>query len=428
MLELLGGGDEKGVVGVPLTSELEPASLSRIINRDRVLNRGGVLAGVIGSNGVPGVVFCNPSNAKGAAITGVVTGTDGQALCGLGTAGTSITSIGDVYDRTSLVVTSGNILLCLSRVRGFGGGRRRSLLRCVRGNGVALVTDAARGPCFCVCGTVLDHDAIFRFGTMTPRSVIVTVGEKVGLTRGSFNKGVGVGGTTARFVTRGTGKSMEHTLGFLRLIVACAPPGTSKSVTISLRETRNTVRRGTFHCSGGNSDRCSIVDTLRGSVHNSSPSTTVRCLTQLVRTRSLRSTYEQLVMVTTRSVNLTCPVTVPVIGTYISDTLVLKLPRTEVPLTSTTVLLTATPGSGSTCVTLTETVDSVRGASAKRVPERLRGVGCSKTKSIGEKRGCLCPRSCPGRCITRRCLPSGVGGGGCCRCNRGGARRTTGRC
>ncbi len=409
-----------------MTSGLHPGGVRRIFKRGRVLSRNGILEQVISSGRVPGLVFCNPSNMKGAAITGVVTrGYNGGLYC-LGTAATSATSVGSVVSAVNAVSTAGNVLLCLSRVRCFGGGRRRVLLSCVRGNSVALVTSAARGPFFCICGTVLDHSAIFRFGPLSHRSVVKIVGHTVDVMDRRGSGPVGVDNRTVHGVTDSTGKSMQGSLGALRLYLIATRGHSTVSIDSSLL--RRVLTSGSIECSHRNSRRCSIVSTCRGSVHNSSPSTTICCLNELLTTNSLPDTYEQLLIYTGRSIKLTCPRVVPVMGTTISATLCIKLPRTEVPLTGTIVLITATPGSGTTCRTVGATVTSVRQKLKLRVPHRLRGGRFSKRSTRVIKRGCGCPRDCGKRCMGRRCLPGSVGGGGCCGFNSGGFRRTSGRC
>ncbi len=387
---------KKSDVGMPLTSHVHPSALSRIIKRGRVLNRKGTLHHVVSTKHVPGLVFCNPSKINGAAITHVVTRQSSVHLRGLGNAATSATSVGTIIRRLSAFTKIGNVLLCLSRVRCFGGHRRRALLRCVRGNHVALVTSAARGPCFCICGTVLDHSAIFRFGTIRTTSVIPTIRHNFSFLHDRQRKTVAIRSNIYRRVTISYNKSIHGTLGTIRLYILTKRISRS-NIAIALSDTHRLSRHDTVHCSQRNSRRCSVVSTCRGSVHNSSPSTTLRCLTQLLRTKSLPSTYHHLLIYTGRSINLTCPVVVPVIGTTISATLRMKLPRTQLPLTGTIILIYRTPGSGTTRSTVLTTYTSIRTNGANPIPHRLRGGRCSNSSITGGKRFCRCPRTFPSR-------------------------------
>lgn len=388
-------GGRQEVVGRPLTCHVHPIRVSRIVNRDRLINRGGVVHHVISTGVLSSVVLCNPPKVNGADVTDTVTKSARSTFHRLGTTASAGGSLRVIIRRTGF---SNRIVLLLSRIRQLSGPGRSFLLPRLRDNRIVLVNTAARGPCVDVDPTVQDQARVFRLGPLAARSIVRTLRHTV-TSRGHKLKGRGVlvrRSTLLRF-TEDAVKSIHNSLGTLRLTTLSAGPSTSKAVRVALSVTRRYVRGGTLIRSGGNSTRCSIVSTFRGSVHNDSISTTVRCLTELLRTNRLLVTYEQLVIYTCRSVNLNGPRTITQAILTIRTTRGLNLPRTQVPLTGTIISLTLSPGSGSTCLTLSDTLTSIHTKGSNSVPSDLHSTRCDKTGGLNHNVNCRCPRSFPSR-------------------------------
>lgn len=415
----------------PLTSELHPAALSRIMKRRRVVKGGALLCETVGTSGLASIVFCNPPKANGAALTGMVTGAADTRFARVGTAMTNGGSVRTIMGRTrrGLNVCNGGAVLFVSRVRHFGGNRRSCLLPFMRSKAVVLVNTAARGPCFRIGTTLVSHSVVFRLGSLRVsrigRLVLHTIGSGAGKVKGC---GTRVSRSTLSFLTSVTNNSTEGTLGTVRLNVLAAPHDRSNLVRVALSITSRYVRGHIIHCSGGKSGRCSVVSTFVGDVHNSSPSTTICCLTGVLCTkRSIGFVTQEVVVLTSRSVKGTSPRTLYMTITTTRTMRHMKVPRSRVVLSRTIACVTYTPGDGSTIGTVFTTVSSIGHAGAA-IPPRLRSTRCNNRRGLNRNVNCGCTRSCPGRCMRRRCLPARVRKRRFCRLSRVNCRGGLGRC
>ncbi len=201
-----------------------------------------------------------------------MTGHLSHPFCALDTVGSNIGSIHRIVRGTgrSEFFSRGGPVLFVSRVRHFDGSRRSSLLNTIRGNAVALVNTAARGPSFRIVAPLLSHYRICALGPLRVRSVHRLVRHAVD---GSVRlSGLGVAVSRSRTLLHFTNNSTHGLLGVLSVMYKTT--GTS-GIIVGGSVMAQRLRRGPLTCSGGNRVRCSVVSTFVGDVHNSSPSTTV---------------------------------------------------------------------------------------------------------------------------------------------------------
>lgn len=196
----------------------------------------------------------------------------GIPFCALSTIADNMGSIHRIVRETgdNEFFGSTSPVLFVSRVRHFSGDRRSSLLKTIRGNVIALVNTAARGPSFRMVHPLLSHYRLCILGPLRGRSLRKllrqTIARSIRLGRG----GVRLGRATT--VLHFDNNSTQGLLGVLRLIIRST---NDSRIIVASGVMRRRLRRGPLTCSGRNRVRCSVVSTFVGDVQNDSPSTTL---------------------------------------------------------------------------------------------------------------------------------------------------------
>jgi putative ATPase len=400
----------------PLPDRIRPASLDDVAGQSHIIGPDGLLRRILNKSAmssnsalfIPNMIFYGPSGTGKTTVARIVAAQSERTLYKLNATTASIADIRHIVDSLDTMLAPDGALLYLDEIQYFNKKQQQSLLEFMENGQITLIASTTENPYFTVFNAILSRATVFEFKPVTPEECRPAVERVIKLLSAEMGVEIVCPEEVLDRICLSCGGDVRKAVSAIELLVAAAPIGDGKMVTLSMEDAIAVSQRSAMRYDRDGDSHYDILSAFQKSIRGSDPNAALHYLARLLDAGDMLSACRRLLVTVNEDIGLAYSQAAAVTKACVDTALQIGLPEAIMPLSHAVVLCATSPKSNSASSAYGRALADIQAGRSGDIPAHLKDSHYAGAAKLGRGEGYHYSHNAPNHYKPQQYLPDAI--------------------